>query len=85
MTKVIKCKVKYYGIIRDILGVDDEIIEYVGMVPTLYDIRGVVEKINPDMKEVAYLFAVNHELVSDIEKELKDNDEVALLPAFAGG
>jgi len=82
---VIKCPVKYYGIISDIVEMDTDVAEFSGYIPTLNDLRLILEKGYPDMMEVDYLFAVNQQLVSDMSLELKDNDEIALLPAFSGG
>ncbi|TBX65576.1 hypothetical protein EZL74_11905 [Flavobacterium silvisoli] len=82
---IIKCSVKYYGIISDIVQMDTDVAEFNSFVPTLNDVKLVLEKAYPDIKEVDYLFAVNHKLVSDLTLELKQNDEIALLPAFSGG
>jgi molybdopterin converting factor small subunit len=81
----IKCWVKLYGIIADIVGKNEEEIEFNGLAATLNDIKLVLEKAAPDIKEVTYLFAVNHAIVSDLTYRLKANDEIALLPAFSGG
>ena len=82
---VIKCPVKYYGIISDIVDMESEVAEFSGFTPTLNDVKGALESTFPDMKEVTYLFAVNQTLVSDLTLVLKNNDEIALLPAFSGG
>jgi molybdopterin converting factor small subunit len=82
---VIKCQVKFYGIIADIIGKNEEKIEFSGFVPTLNDIKLLLEKAAPDCKEVTYLFAVNQAIVSDLNLKLKESDEIALLPAFSGG
>lgn len=81
----IKCPIKYYGIISDIVDMDADLAEFTGDIPTLNDLKVTLEDAFPDMKEVTYLFAVNQRLVSDLAMELKDNDEIALLPAFSGG
>lgn len=38
----------------------------------------------PFLKEMKYLIAVNQEVINN-NIELKDGDEIALLPPFAGG
>lgn len=81
----IKCHIKYYGIISDIVDMQSDVVEFSGFVPTLNDLKVSLENIFSDMKEVNYLFSVNRELVSDLTFELHDNDEIALLPAFSGG
>lgn len=81
----VKCPIKYYGIISDIVNMDADLAEFKAEVPTLNDLKWALEQGFPDMKEVNYLFAVNQQLVSDLTLELKDNDEIALLPAFSGG
>ena len=81
----IKCPIRYYGIISDIVDMEADLAEFNGDVPSLHDLKLALEDAFPDMKEVNYLFAVNQELVSDLSMELKENDEIALLPAFSGG
>ncbi|WP_162128394.1 MoaD/ThiS family protein [Flavobacterium phycosphaerae] len=83
--KTIKCTVKYYGIIRDILETDSDVAEFSAFIPTLNDIKLVLEKSAPEIKKVEYLFAVNQKIVSNLKLVLKHNDEIALLPAFSGG
>lgn len=82
---VIKCQVKYFGIIADIVDMNTDVAEFGGFTPTLNDIRETLEHAFPDIKDVTYLFAVNHVIVSDLTLVLKNNDEIALLPAFSGG
>ncbi|WP_333876683.1 MoaD/ThiS family protein [Flavobacterium sp.] len=81
----IKCPIRYYGIISDIVDMEADLAEFNGDVPSLRDLKLALEDAFPDMREVNYLFAVNQQLVSDLSMELKENDEIALLPAFSGG
>lgn len=40
---------------------------------------------HPSLSELHFTFAINMEIVTDNNTTLNDNDEVGLLPAFAGG
>lgn len=82
---LIRCHLKFYGVISDIVDMHNDVAEFSDYVPTLNDLKLALENDFPDMREVDYLFSVNRQLVSDLTLELKDNDEIALLPAFSGG
>lgn len=76
-----KLKVKYFGQIREFTQCNEEIIELPN-VHSVDDFRNGIQKKYPSIGDVNYSIAVNQSLHSTA---LSDNDEVALLPPFAGG
>lgn len=72
-------KLKYFGMIAEALNKEAEEIDL--MVLTVEDLK---VHFKPNLKELHFKVAVNHKIVEDNFK-LKENDEVALLPPFAGG
>lgn len=77
-----KLSVKYFGMIAEAIGKSEEQLEITensvsGLDTFLKNKYAKLESIN-------YKFAVNKALVEGIER-LKENDEIALLPPFAGG
>lgn len=74
-------KVLFFGIIADITSLDETSFSDIKNTNALRKI--LVEK-HPDIAKYSYLLSVNHEIIKG-NKSLNDNDEVALLPPFAGG
>lgn len=72
-------KLKYFGIIAEALGKDNEELNI--NTPTVDELK---KNYNEQLKNINYKIAVNHNLVEGNHK-LKENDEVAFLPPFAGG
>ena len=79
-----KYTLKYFGLIKDITKLDVEIIELDDLKLTLNDVKGTIENKYPDLRQTLYSFAINQRLVTD-NMALQANDEIALLPPFAGG
>jgi len=74
-------KVLYFGVTADITGKDSE------SVPDIPDTKSLDEKLTglyPGLKNINYRISVNLEMIFE-NSVLKDGDEVALLPPFAGG
>ncbi len=74
-------KILFFGVIADITSLDEISFSNVQDTDTLNEI--LLEKY-PDIAKYKYLLSVNHEIIKD-NKSLNNNDEVALLPPFAGG
>ena len=72
-------KVKCFGMVAEALKSD--VIEL--NVSKLSEVEAALLK-KTEISNLQYRIAVNHELVSG-EMELTENDEVAILPPFAGG
>lgn len=76
-------QVKYFGAIEEATGKKEEAFE-------VSDIRGSLDRLKtachekyPSLNELTFQLAVNQSLESG--DQLKDGDEVAFLPPFAGG
>ncbi len=74
--------IKYFGQAGEIAGTDRETLE----VPTGMDTSELKEFLktrSPGFRNLSYQVAVNKEL--NVKRELRDGDEIAVLPPFAGG
>jgi len=76
-----KIKVLYFGVTSDITGLVSEVFENVSDSDNLNNL--LVDKY-PRLKNVSYRISVNRS-ITDSLTILKDGDEAALLPPFAGG
>lgn len=72
-------KLKYFGMIAEALNKESEELEIEAL-----KVSDLIDYFKPQLKEINFKVAVNHSLV-DANYKLKSNDEVALLPPFAGG
>jgi sulfur-carrier protein len=77
-----KLQIKYFGLTAEKTGTQEEWIET--EVRSVADVRSVLEKRHPGLSGVFFRLAVNLAL-SPEDYEVNENDEIALLPAFAGG
>ena len=78
-----KCRIKTFGIARDILGGKEVILEINGN--KVADLRNGLSKHYPKLESLNALFiAVNQNYAED-ETELKEADEIALIPPVSGG
>jgi len=74
-------KIKYFGMIAETINKSEEDIKFLGNLDLLtLELEGEY----PKLKDLNYKFAVNQTLVAT-NITLKENDEIALLPPFAGG
>lgn len=79
---MMKLNVKYFGLVAEAAGKQEEVLEFSEGISATELLTQLVEKYNiPDAESVQV--AVNQNL--DTNAVLKDGDEVALLPPFAGG
>lgn len=76
--------IKYFGLIADITQRKEEILFFEGTEKSIKSIQSQLEEKYPEIKNTSYSFAVNQTLVKE-DFVLSDNDEMALLPPFAGG
>ena len=75
-------KLLFFGVLTDVIGVSD--IEFVTNSSNVEKLNKSLHKDFPALKKYTYKIAVNQEIITE-EKKLKDGDEVAFLPPFAGG
>ena len=74
-------KVLLFGMLSEITGATELKLKDIENIRML---QSYLWKNYPEMKDMDYRFAVNKEII-DGKYELKNGDEVALLPPFAGG
>lgn len=75
-------KISYLGMFVDQTGKTDEEISTQGA--KLSQLRQAVFSKYPILEDLPHNFVVNHEIVHD-DIDIKAEDEIALLPPFAGG
>ena len=76
--------VKYFGLVADITQKKEEQLFLENEAMTLNQLQSKLEAQYPELKNTTYSFAINQSL-SQSNESLKNNDEIALLPPFAGG
>lgn len=77
-----KLNVKYFGMIAEWAGTSEQFIEF--SKSTVRDLKTQLETEHPKLKGISYQVAVDQKIAS-IDLELNENNEIALLPPFAGG
>ena len=75
-------KLKYFGMIAEALSKESEEIEL--NISSIQELKDCLVIQNSVLDKLNFKIAVNHKLV-DLDRKLNNNDEVALLPPFAGG
>lgn len=76
--------VKYFGAVADATQKKEESFRFENEENSLHSIQSQLEKRYPDIQNITYSFAINQSMAKGNET-LKENDELALLPPFAGG
>jgi molybdopterin converting factor small subunit len=76
-----KVEVLFFGILAEKAGTDRLSLEGAGDVKTL---KKKIFIMHPDLENFSFRVSVNKDLVED-DRKLRNGDEVALLPPFAGG
>jgi sulfur-carrier protein len=76
-----KVTVLFFGVLTEVTGSSLKIYEEV---KTLEHLKMRIADDHPETVHYSYRIAVNNEL-ADADMPLKDGDEVAFLPPFAGG
>jgi sulfur-carrier protein len=75
-------KLKYFGMIAEAIGKNEESLDFSGK--TIADLDTVLKNSTVKLSTMNYKFAVNQTMV-EFTETLNENDEIALLPPFAGG
>ena len=70
----------YFGQIQSITSVPKEELEFAGQLDNL---RLLLFEKYPKLQNAHFVFSVNKEIKTDCE--IKERDEVALMPPFSGG
>ena len=78
-----KCRIKTFGIARDILGNKELVLEING--ETVADLRNHLSKHYPKLESLNSLFIAVNQNYADGETKLTEADEIALIPPVSGG
>jgi molybdopterin synthase sulfur carrier subunit len=74
-------KVLFFGVLTEVTGTP---VRHYQDVKTTGDLRLRIEDDFPEIAHYNFRVSLNSQILND-ESELKDNDEVAFMPPFAGG
>jgi molybdopterin converting factor small subunit len=74
-------KVLFFGVLAEVAGTDCKFYEEV---KSMGDLKIRIRDDFPEIEHYSYRISLNSEIINH-EPLLKDNDEVALMPPFAGG
>lgn len=77
-----KLNIKYFGMIAEWVGSAGQLVECRGS--TVGELKKQLENQYPKLSGISYQVAVNQKMASS-EIVLSEQDELALLPPFAGG
>lgn len=77
-----KLTINYFGMIAEAVGSSKAEFELHGK--NVSDLKNELENTFPELLGMSYQIAVNQKLVST-ETEITEQDEIAVLPPFAGG
>jgi sulfur-carrier protein len=78
-----KIKLKYFGMVAEVTDTNDESLEVEDHI-NINKLKLMLESKYNSLNSMTYKIAVNQSLKEDVTI-LHDNDEVVLLPPFAGG
>jgi len=73
--------VKYFGAVAEVTQKKEE---QFSITDSLFGLRSQIESQYPEIKQIPYSLALNRSIVKE-DAKLNENDEIALLPPFAGG
>lgn len=75
---------KYFGSLADITKLREEQFTFEEESISVSALKSKIESSYQNIEDTAYTVAVNQK-ISDSQTKIKDQDEVAFLPPFAGG
>ena len=78
-----RIKIKYFGMIAEWMNCSEQIVE-LSIGATVADVRTYLEKENQKLSGISYQVAVDQK-VATLDMVLSEENEIALLPPFAGG
>jgi molybdopterin synthase sulfur carrier subunit len=81
INRFMEIKVLFFGVLAE---VTQTMFRHYSDVCSFSDLKHRIEDEFPEIVHYDFRIAVNSELIND-EPELKNNDEVAFMPPFAGG
>lgn len=75
-------KIITHGVVAEIIGKRSMVLHDIKNLKTL---ENHLQDNYPKLKEYTYQYAVNCRFVNSLNKALKNNDEITVIPPFAGG
>jgi len=75
-------QLRYFGMIAEAIEKEAESFDFSDT--TIEELNTALKNSYPQLKKLNYSFAIN-QTISNKNETLKPNDEIALLPPFAGG
>lgn len=75
---------KYFGQIAEVTHKKEEVMAWDETTNSITIVQSKLEMLYPELKNTHYSFAVNQTLATAISP-VSNQDEIALLPPFAGG
>lgn len=79
-----KCKIKYYGLIAEKLGKENEEVHLSELMSFSDEVNNAIVALNPLLKGMTFTVAINDKISKNWE-EKRDIRSIAVLPPFAGG
>lgn len=76
-------RVKAFGITRDIVGGRETVVQVEGT--TVTDLREELQRRYPQLKALRNLFIAVNNAYADEHTQLRETDEIALIPPVSGG
>ena len=80
---MLNINIKYFGMLEEAVKADSEIIKVNNSV-TVEELKRVILEKHPKLKKMDFQVARNLSIAAG-DEIVNDNDELALLPPFAGG
>jgi len=79
-----KIKVKYFGLLADLTGCSEEVIDAENNLSSR-ELQELIHNKYPVFKEYEFNLAVNQSILQREAVKLEEKDEIAFLPPYAGG
>lgn len=76
--------VNYFGMIAEAIGKNSETLQVEFNQMNVSDLTTFFIQHYPDLKNKSFKIAINQQIVTE-DTKVNENDEIALLPPFAGG
>ena len=76
-------KIQFFGAVAEATGQDDLRLDITDTGSSLVDLVAYLNKKYPSLESITFQVALNHQIEKDAV--IKEGDEIALLPPFAGG
>lgn len=78
-------KVLFFGKLRELLELDSKILTILQDNYSIQDLVNHLKTTNPILNEHKFVVSLNKNYVFDLDEDLRNNDEVALIPPISGG